>query len=173
MRLFLNGKLIGEKPTGREQAFKADFEVPFEAGTLKAEGIRGGKVVASSVLETAGDAVRLKLTADRTLLDADGQDLAFVTVEAVDTKGRLQVNSNSLVHVAVSGTGTIAAVGNGDGQSKRSYAGETVDLFHGRALVVLRTTRNKGQIKVTAKADGLSTASVAVESREARISPEL
>ena len=173
IRLTLNGKLIGEKPTGREQAFKADFDVPFEAGTLKAEGIRGGKVVASSVLETAGDAVRLKLTADRTLLDADGQDLAFVTVEAVDAKGRLQVNSNSLVHVAVSGAGTIAAVGNGDGQSKRSYAGETVDLFHGRALVVLRTTRNKGQIKLTANGDGLGAASVIVESRPAKLSPEL
>ena len=41
VRLFLNDKLIGEKPTGREQAFKAEFEVPYMPGTLKAEGLRG------------------------------------------------------------------------------------------------------------------------------------
>ncbi len=102
VRLYLNDKLIGEKPTGRDQAFKAEFEVPYAPGTLKAEGVRGGKVVADSILQTTGDAVRLKLTADRTDLSADGQDLAFVTVEAVDEKGRLQMNSDQKVHFAVS-----------------------------------------------------------------------
>src|SRR4029079_5007238 len=106
VRLYLNDKLIGEKPTGRDQAFKAEFEVPYAPGTLKAEGVRGGKVVADSVLQTTGDPVRLKLTPDRTEINADGQDLAFVTVEAVDEKGRAQLNSDLKVHFSVSGAGT-------------------------------------------------------------------
>ncbi len=173
VRLFLNDKLIGEKPAGRDQAFKADFEVPYAPGTLKVEGIRGGKVVAENILETTGVPVRLKTTVDRTVLSADGEDLAFITVEAMDEKGRLQMNAEQKVHFSVSGAGTIAAVGNGDGQSLDPYSGDKCSLFHGRALVVLRTSRNPGQIKLTANADGLSASSIAVESKKAKPLPEL
>jgi beta-galactosidase len=173
VRLFLNDKLIGEKLTGRDQAFKAAFEIPYAPGTLKAEGIRGEKVVAESTLATTGDPVRLKLTSDRTVLGADGQDLAFVTVEAVDEKGRLQTNSNQKVRFAVSGVGTLAAVGNGDGQSMDPYSGDTYRLFHGRALAVLRTSRHTGKIKLTATADSLSASSIFVESRQPNSLAEL
>jgi beta-galactosidase len=122
--------------------------------------------VAESILATTGDPVRLKLTSDRTVLGADGQDLAFVTVEAVDEKGRLQTNSNQKVRFAVSGVGTLAAVGNGDGQSMDPYSGDTYRLFHGRALAVLRTSRHTGKIKLTATADSLSASSIFVESRQ-------
>jgi beta-galactosidase len=167
VRLFLDDKLIGEKPTGRDQAFKTDFDVPYASGTLKAEGVRGGKVVAQSILQTTGAAVRLKLTADRTVLSADGQDLAFVTVEAMDEKGQLQMNSEKKVHFTVSGAGMIAAVGNGNGEAQGSYSDDSFGLFHGRALVILRTNHNSGQIKLTANAEGLSPSSVAIESKPA------
>ena len=67
MQLFLNDKLIGEKPTGREQEFKAVFSVPYAPGTLKAVGLRGDRAVAESVLTTAGTSSGLRLTADRTV----------------------------------------------------------------------------------------------------------
>jgi beta-galactosidase len=173
VRLYLNDKLIGEKLTGRQQAFKAEFEIPYEPGTLKAEGVRGEKVVAESILTTTGAAVRLKLTADRYILSADGQDLAFVTVEAIDEKGRLQTNSDQRVHFAVSGAGTLAAVGNGDGQSMDRYSGDTCSLFYGRALVVLRSSRKAGKINLTANAGDLAAASSVVEARQVRSLPEL
>ena len=171
VRLYLNGKLIGEKPTGREQAFKAEFEVPYASGLLKAEGVRGDRVVAESILQTTGAPARLKLTTDRTILNADGQDLAFITVEAVDDKGRLQMSSDQKVRFTVTGAGTIAAVGNGHGQTQSSYSGESFNLFYGRALVVLRTSRAKGEIKLAANADGLTGSSILVESRLIRSSP--
>jgi beta-galactosidase len=173
VRLYLNDKLIGEKPSGRDQAFKAEFEVPFTSGTLRADGVDSGKVVAQSVLQTAGDPMGLKLTADRTVLDANGQDLAFVTVEAVDENGRLQMNSDEKVQFTLSGQGTIAAVGNGNGQSEESYKANTLNLFHGRALVVLRTTHKAGAMKLTIKADGMTASSLVVESRFAEPLAEL
>ena len=173
VRLYLNDKLIGEKPTGRDQQFKAEFEVEYTTGTLKAVGIRGDRTVAESILQTTGEAARLKLTADRTIVDANGQDLAFVTVEAVDEKGHLQMSSNQKIHVAVSGEGTIAAVGSGDGQSRDSYSGDTVNLFSGRALVVLRATRKPGPIKLTSTADGLTASILVVESKSAERLAEL
>ena len=97
VRLFLNDKLIGEKPTGREQEFKAVFSVPYTPGTLKAVGMRGDRAVAESVLTTAGEAAKLRLTADRMVLQADGEDLSFVTVEAVDANDQPDLHADQEV----------------------------------------------------------------------------
>lgn len=173
VRLFLNDKLIGEKPTGRHEQFKATFDVPYAPGTLKAVGIRGDRAVAESVLTTAGKPARLKLTADRTVLQADGQDLSFITVEALDADGRFQPNADQEVQFAISGPGLIAAVGNGDGQDAASYQGDRRKLFQGRALVVVRTAREAGAIHTTATAPGLGSASVDIQAKAADPRPEL
>lgn len=163
VRLFLNDKLIGEKPTGREQEFKATFSVPFAAGTLKAVGVRGDRSVAESVLATAGSAATLRMTADRTEVKADGQDLSFLVVEAVDAEGRLQPNADQEVQFSISGPGVIAAVGNGDGQDDASYHVDRRKLFQGRALVVVRTTRESGPITLKAVTPGLSDGSMTIQ----------
>jgi beta-galactosidase len=174
VRLYLNDKLIGEKPTGRDQQFKAEFEILYAPGTLKVEGLRDDRVVAESILQTVGTPVQLKLSADRAVLNAGGQDLSFITVEAVDEKGRLQMNTNQKVRFLVSGAGTIAAVGNGNGQTLDSYSGDTIDLFNGRALVVLRSARKAGEIKLTATGDGLGSSSIVIDSKlAAGLPPEL
>lgn len=156
VQLFLNGKLIGEQPTGREQEFKATFSVPYTPGILRAVGLRNNLQVAESVLTTAGPATNLRLTPDRIVIGADGQDLSFVTVEAVDAQGRLQPHADQEVHFAIGGPGVIAAVGNGDGQDPASYQGDRRKLYQGRALVVIRSSKQPGPITVTASAQGLT-----------------
>lgn len=173
VQLFLNDKLIGEKPTGREQEFKATFSVPYAPGILKAVGIRGNRPVAESVLTTAGEASALRLTADRTVVGADGEDLSFVTVEALDAQGRPQLRADQEVEFSISGPGVIAAVGNGDGQDPASYQGNRRKLFQGRAQVVVRTTRQPGAIKLTAKTSGMSEGAVTIDAQSAKAAPEL
>jgi len=173
VRLYLNDKLIGEKFTGRDQQFKAEFEVPYAPGTLKAEGLRGDRVVGQSVIQTTGLPVQLKLTSDRKTLNANGQDLAFITVEAVDAGGHLQMNSNQTVHFTVGGVGTIAAVGSGDGQSQEAYSGNSFTLFNGRALVILRTFLRDGHITLSAGAEGLHSSSIVLESKPGNTLPDL
>jgi len=162
VRLYLNDKLVGEMPTGVEQERKATFKLPYTPGTLKAVGVDGGREVATSVLETTGEAAQLQLKADRNVVDADGQDLSYIVVEAVDAQGRLQPNAVQEVEFAVSGPGTIAAVGNGDGTSAEAYQGSKRALFHGRALVVVRSSHKAGRITLTAKAPGLKDGLVTV-----------
>ncbi len=173
VRLFLNDKLIGEKPTGREQEFKAMFSVPYAPGTLKAVGVRGDRAVAESVLTTTGKPARLRLTADRTVLQADGQDLSFITVEALDEEGRFQPDADQEVQFAINGPGVIAAVGNGDGKDTASYQGDRRKLFQGRALVVLRTSKRGGPIHLTATAPGLSAGTTDIQARAVDPRPEL
>lgn len=165
VRLYLNGKMLGEQSTGRAQAFKATFSVPYTPGALKAVAVRAGKPVAETVLNTTGPATRLRLTADRNALHADGQDLAFMTVEAIDDHGNLVPTASEDVTFALSGPGTIAAVGNGDGQDDSPYMGTHRKLFHGRAQVILRTTEQSGPIILNAQAAGLSQQSATVTSK--------
>ena len=173
VRLFLNDKLIGEKPTGREQEFKAVFNVPYAPGTLKAVGVRGDRVVAESVLTTTSKPARLRLTADRTTLQADGQDLSFIAVEAVDADGRFQPDADQEVQFAIGGPGLIAAVGNGDGQDAATYHGDRRKLFQGRALIVVRTSKQSGPIHLTAAAAGLSDGTVEIQAKAPEMRPEL
>ena len=173
VRLYLNDKLIGEELTGIDQQRRALFTVPYTPGTLKVVGVNGDQEVASNVIETAGAPARLKLTADRSTLHADGEDLSYITVDAVDAEGRLEPNESAEVHFTVSGPATIAAVGNGDGQSMESYRGDHRALFHGRALVIVRTTTNPGAIHVEATATGLNASSIDLQAGPAPEQAEL
>jgi beta-galactosidase len=173
VQLFLNGKLIGEKPAGRAEEFKATFRVPYEPGTLRAVGLQDGRAVAESVLTTAGEAVRLRLTADRATVEAGGQDLSFVTVEAVDAEGRLRMDAGEEVQFSIRGPGVIAAVGNGDGRDPASYQGDRRKLYQGRALVVVRTAKQSGAITVAARAAGLRDGLVRIEAKAGPARAEL
>lgn len=173
VRLLLNGKQIGEKPAGRAEQFKALFSVPYEPGTLRAIGLRGDRAVAESVLTTAGKPARLRLSSDRTTLRADGQDLAFVTVEALDAAGRWQPQADQQIEFALDGPARIAAVGNGDGRDPAPYQGTRRKLYQGRALVVLRSARQPGEIRLRATAPGLGEAVITIGSKAAPIRPEL
>ncbi|MGB6194229.1 MAG: glycoside hydrolase family 2 TIM barrel-domain containing protein [Terracidiphilus sp.] len=168
VRLYLNGKLIGEAPTTVDQERKATFTVHYEPGTLKAVGVNGDHVVATDLLETASAPAKLRLTADRDIVQADGEDLSFVTAEALDAQGRLQPNAAQEVKFAISGPGTIAAVGNADGMSDASYQGDHRALYEGRALVVIRTAHKAGKINLAASAECLTPAAIAIESKTAQ-----
>jgi beta-galactosidase len=173
VRLYLNDKLIGEMPTSPEQQRKALFTVPYAPGTLKAAGVNGDREVATSVLETTGDPVRLRLTVDRNVLHADGEDLSFITVEAVDAQGRLQPNASAEVQFTLSGPGTLMAVGNGDGTSREAYQGDHRALFNGRALIVVRSSRTPGRVRLSANATAMTPAETSIETERTTAMAEL
>lgn len=173
VRLYLDDKLIGEERSGLEQEFKATFTVPYAPGVLKAVGMRGARTVAQSVLTTAGSAVALRLTADRQVIHGDGQDLSFIEVEAVDSQGRLQLAADQEVTFSIQGPGLIAAVGNGDQRDGMAYQGTSRKLYQGRALVVIRSLRESGKVKLVAQAPGLAESSLSIQTSPQITRPEL
>lgn len=164
VRLYLGEALIGEKPTTRAERFIANFSVPYAPGVLKAVAVEGGKPVAETVLRTVGEPAQIRLTADRTSLRADGQDLSFVVVEALDGSGQPHPNADQQVTFALEGAGILAAVGNADMFSEEPYRGNGRKLFHGKALAVIRTSRKAGSIALTANAPGLKPATLKITS---------
>ena len=157
VKLFLNDRLVGTKDVDRSTAFKAVFQVAYEAGELRAETNQGRRLT----LSTAGAPARLRLTADRRSIKADGQDLAFVTVEVVDSKGRVCPDAAIPCEVSVSGRGSLLAAASADLKDTEPYTSPRVKTWKGRALLVVRSARQKGQMKITVKSN-LPTATISI-----------
>ncbi len=158
VRLYLNNKLIGEQATTREQQFKATFSVPYSTGLLKAVAVENDQEIESATLQTSGEAAKIKLTADRKEVLANGQDLSFVTVEITDKDGIIQPNAANRLKFKIEGQGTIAGVDNADIKDTDPYVGNTRKAWKGRALVVIKSGRTAGDIRLTVSSPGLADA---------------
>jgi len=158
IRLYLNNKLIGEKQTTSEQEYKATFTVPYSPGQLKAVGVDNGKEIESTILQTSGDAAKIQLTADRKEIVANGQDLSYVTIEITDKDGIFQPNAANRLHFKIEGPGTISGVANADMKDTDPYQGNSRKAWHGQALLVIKSTHDAGDIKLTVSSPGLSEA---------------
>lgn len=158
VRLYLNNQLIGEQPTSKEQEYKATFTVAYTPGLLKAVGIDGDKETESTLLQTSGNVAKIKLTADRNEISANGQDLSFITIELTDKNGNYQPNANNQLQFKVEGSGTIAGVDNADIKDIDQYVASSRKAWHGRALVVIKSKKNAGDITLTVSSPGLPDA---------------
>ena len=161
VELSLNGKSLGGKPVDKFQM--VSWEVPYAPGKLEAVGKTNGRKVSEFTVETTGEPVALRLTPDRTALAADGCDAVPVTVEALDAQGRHVPTANLPVEFEISGPGAIIGVGNGDPTSHELEKGNKRSLFNGLAQVIVQSTRDAGEIKLTASADGLKPATATVQ----------
>ena len=141
-------------------------EVAYEPGELKAVAFRDGQVIGEAAVQTTGAPAQLELVADRPVVNADGEDLVFVTVNARDAAGRPHPLADDLVHFAVSGAGRIEAVANGNPLSFEPFRADRRQLFYGKALLILRPDRGAGgTITVTATAPELQPAKLMIETR--------
>jgi beta-galactosidase len=164
VRLELNGKAISTQEINGAK-LTARFEVPYAAGEIKAVGLKDGKPVATKVLRTVGPARKVRLTVDRSTIEANRSDLAFVTVEITDADGNLLADATNLVHFKLTGPGELAAVGSGAPNVMESFRQPEHTLWHGRALAVLRPQGKAGKLTLSAEADGLESATVVVRAR--------
>lgn len=126
-------------------------EVIYESGTVKAVAYKEGKETGTAMMRTAGPPARLKLTADRSALKADGKDLSYVLAEAVDSAGTPCPLAGFPVSVTLEGPGKIAGVCNGNPQSFQPFHSDRVWLFYGKAMIVVVTTEEPGDIVVRAE----------------------
>jgi len=173
VELFLNGKSLGTRDWAGVKETHLSWQVPYEPGALKAVGKKAGKVVAEDTVETTGAPARLELVSDRATTPAtfraDGQDLAFVTVRVVDSRGRLCRAAGDLdVQLDLTGGGAIAGIDNGDPTNHEPFKGPTKvsashATFNGLAIVVLRAPRKAGTLTLAAKATGVAGATVRID----------
>jgi beta-galactosidase len=148
VEIFLNGKSQGSKKV--EPLTHLEWKVPYEPGVLEARGTKNGKVVLTEKRETTGDPVSIRLTPDRTEINADGEDLVILRVEALDKEGRAIPTADYQISFKVSGEGALIGVGNGDPNCQESDKGTRRSLFSGLAQVIVQATKTPGTITVEA-----------------------
>jgi len=143
VELLLNGKSLGRRPAGSRHRYRAEFEVPYAPGVLQAVASTGE----GAELRTATGEPRLVAIADRQVVRADVDDLAFVDIALVDADGVGFTSVERRVRVTVEGPGRLQGLGSGDPASTEPFTDDSHPTFNGRALAVIRPT-GPGEIRI-------------------------
>ena len=117
-----------------------------------------GKVVARHRIETAGEAVALKLEADNSHWQADGMDLQHIRITAVDKKGRRVPMAEQSLTFDIKGNAQKITLSNGDITTDEIATADHIRLFQGAAMLILRAGREAGSVDVKVSAPGLRPA---------------
>lgn len=184
--LFINGKSQGKRTkdltvtaeNSADSASTADFkrqkryrlmwmDTKYEPGTVKVVAYNeAGEPVAEKEIHTAGKPARIELSADRTVLSADGEDLAFVTAKIVDKDGNLCPGAAKRLKFKVSGAIGYRAACSGDPTSLELFHLPEMTTFSGMLVVVVQAKELAGKGKLVVSGQGLKTASVEIETKK-------
>lgn len=163
VELWLNGKSLGRKRNDRENPKSRNRilwqGIPYQAGTLTAVAYRDGASapIARHDMPTHGKAVMLTATPDNDSWRADGYDLQHVLIEAVDSKGRCDKSASDQLTFLIDGPAEIVGVINGDNRSPELTVGDSRRLYQGKAVVILRSTRQSGSVTLKITSDGFKS----------------
>lgn len=173
VELFLNGQSLGKGK--REYNFLFTFDkVSYQPGKLEAVSYdKDGKEVSRYMISTVGEPAKLKLTTIQNPegFHADGADMALIQVEVVDTNGKRCPLDNRTVQFTLKGN---AEWRGGIAQGKNNHILDTnlpVECGINRALI--RSTTTAGKIILTAKAEGLPTETLTLETVPVKINAGL
>ena len=155
--LFVNGKSQG-RITRASFAYRFRWDyVTYQPGEVKVVTWKGGQPWATQTVVTAGPATALSAKVDRARIAGDGRDLAYVTVDVVDAKGRIAPRAKMPIRFRVEGPGELVATDNGDPTDLTAFPSATRAAFNGKALGIVRAKAGgRGRITLIAEADGLA-----------------
>lgn len=154
--LFVNGKSQGritKNKDSRLDRYRLRWQnVKYEKGEIKVvvydeQGNKAGE----KTVKTAGKPAKLQLTADRSTIAADGNDLAFITVSLTDKNGTLCPDADNQLEFKVTGAATFNSVCNGDATSLEVFTEPTMKLFHGQLVVVVQASAAPGKATLTVR----------------------
>lgn len=166
VKLELNGKVVGEQDVDQAKSITATFEVPYEPGSLVARCFENGQEVASETIRTTGKPASIRLTADRTKINADRNDLSYVMAEILDKDGNIVPDAdNIIVNFEVTGKGAVAGVGSGDPRDMSSFQQPMKKTYQGICMAVIRPETDPGRISVRAISEGLKGDDIVIMSR--------
>ncbi len=182
VELFVNGKSFGEKrlefprqgnsggwnlyakpqvhPTTSD--LHLQWDVPYEAGVLKAVGKKDGKIVYTEEIKTTGSPYAIQLKADRKSISAVSRDVVHIEVSVVDENGNIVPTADNMINFSIEGEGKLIGVDNGDPFDHDSYKIPQRKVFNGLGLVIVQSKNKTGEIKFTAKSEKLREAVIQI-----------
>ncbi|MBP1573625.1 MAG: DUF4982 domain-containing protein [Oscillospiraceae bacterium] len=166
VELFLNGKSVGRKNidhiNGRDLSL--DVKLPYEKGVLSAVAYdENENVIARDEKRSFTDTASITLTPDKTTMSADGEDLIFVEISALDKDSNPVWNANNRVFVSVTGAGRLVGLDNGDSTDYDNYKTTSRRMFSGKLLAIVAAKKQAGEIVVKASSPSLPDAQITLE----------
>ncbi|GHV29433.1 beta-galactosidase [Bacteroidia bacterium] len=139
------------------------MDAKYEPGVIKVVAYnKKGQAVAEKEVRTAGKPHHLELSADRSSLEANGKDLAFITVKVVDKNGNLCPEASNSIRFKVNGAGSFRAAGNGDATNLEQFHLPKMSAFKGQLVAIVQSSEQEGQIHFEAEASGLRKATATI-----------
>ena len=165
--LYVNSTKIGTKKSSdfAKTGIMQWTSVPYEAGVIKAVGMKDGKEVAVDSIKTAGAPAKLVLKPDRTALYADGNDVSCIEVDIVDADNNPVFAANNTVQFTLAGPGRNIGIASGDFMNNEPFKATSRKAFHGKALIVIQSLLNPGTINVTVNSEGLTPATLTLTTK--------
>ena len=168
VELTVNGKKLGRQKMPRNGHLK--WKATYQPGKVVAVGYKNGKRILTETIETTKAAYKTVLKADRSTITADGRDLAIITIEVQDAKGRMVPDACPLLTFQLEGEGHILGAGNGDPM----YLGEdhpkrqecrtfSIPAFNGLAQLLVQSTETAGIITLSCTSEGLKTSTLQID----------
>lgn len=155
--LYCNGEKVGEKTDVAR--FQAVFEIPYVPGVLEAVAYGHGKEIGRSRLCTAQEDMKLCVRADKTVLKADGSDLAYLEIELTDPMGVIHMEADREVTVSVEGGIHLQGFGSADPNGSYNFTGNVGKTYYGRILACVRGTA-QGPAAVSITSEGMAPVSI-------------
>ena len=157
VELYLNGISQGVRKK-KEHEYHVMWRLQYEPGTVMVVSRKNGKTVKEQTIHTAGPPEGIRLSPDKTVLDADGKSLVFIKVEIIDRDGNLCPFAENQIFFSLDGQATIAGVDNGSQMSLERFQSNNRKAFFGRCLVIVKGGKQPSTIRLFAKSYGLKTA---------------
>lgn len=159
--LFINGKSYGRQTKRKDGTVENRYrlmwyDAVYQPGEVKVVAYdEQGNPAAEKIVRTAGRPHHIELVTDRTSLQADGKDLAYVTLRIVDKDGNLCPNDGRLVSFKVKGAGKYRASANGDPTCLDLFHKPEMHAFGGMLTVIIQSGEKVGDIELQATAKGV------------------
>ena len=169
VELTVNGKKLGRQKMPKNGHLK--WKATYQPGKVVATGYKNGKRILTDVIATTKPAYKTVLKADKQTIEADGRDVAIITIEVQDEKGRIVPNACPMLKIQLEGDAHIIGAGNGDPM----YLGEdhpqnqnckefSIPAFNGLAQILVQSSDAASSITLRCMSDGLKTGSVVIQS---------
>ena len=155
-----------EKALKRQSRYRLMWmDTKYEPGTVKVVAYNeAGEAVAEREVKTADKPHHIELKVDRATIEANGKDLAFVTVSVVDKDGNLCPAADNLIEFSVAGEGHYRAGANGNSVSLELFHEPRMKVFSGMMTAIVESNDTPGTITLTARSKGLKSAKIVIKS---------
>ena len=170
VELTVNGKKLGRQKMPKNGHLK--WKAVYQPGRVVAVGYKNGKRIMTETIETTKPATKIVLKSDRQTITADGRDLAVITVEVQDAKGRIVPDACPMLNFSLSGDARILGVGNGDPMylgadhpKEKDCKSFSIPTFNGLAQILVQGAETPSAITLGCSSDGLKSANIIVNSK--------